>query len=44
MKHFPPDTTYLIVSDDIDWCKMNFKGDNFFFSVFTIVLHAQYYQ
>ncbi|WP_304246933.1 alpha-1,2-fucosyltransferase [Parabacteroides gordonii] len=32
MKHFPPDTTYLIVSDDIDWCKMNFKGDNFFFS------------
>ena len=32
MKHFPPDTTYLIVSDGIDWCKMNFKGDNFFFS------------
>lgn len=32
MKHFPLNTTYLIVSDDIDWCKMNFKGDNFFFA------------
>ncbi len=25
------DQRYLVVSDDIDWCKENFKGDNFIF-------------
>lgn len=25
------DKKYLIISDDIDWCKRNFKGANFYF-------------
>ena len=25
------DKKYLIISDDIDWCKKHFKGENFFF-------------
>lgn len=26
------DKKYLVISDDIDWCKKHFKGNNFFFS------------
>lgn len=25
------DKKFLIISDDIEWCKLNFKGDNFYF-------------
>ena len=32
IQHFPPETYYLIISDDIDWCKQHFKGEHFFFS------------
>lgn len=32
IRHFPADTDFLIFSDDIDWCKQNFKGEHFFFS------------
>jgi len=31
MKYMPSDTKYLIFSNDIEWCKTNFKGENFFF-------------
>lgn len=31
MKMFPNEK-FLFVSDDIDWCKQNFAGDNIFFS------------
>ena len=32
MSNFPPDTVFLVVSDDIDWCREHFRGNNFFFS------------
>lgn len=32
MLFFPTNTDFLIVSDDIDWCKQHFKGEHFFFS------------
>lgn len=32
IRHFPPSTDFFIFSDDIDWCKQNFKGEHFFFS------------
>jgi hypothetical protein len=28
---FSDDTRFLVFSDDIQWCKENFKGDNFHF-------------
>lgn len=28
---FPSDTQFLIFSDDIEWCKENFRGDNYTF-------------
>lgn len=31
MTYFPKDTKYFIVSDDIEWCKSQFKGDIFTF-------------
>jgi hypothetical protein len=31
MSYFDKDTTFLIFSDDINWCKNNFLGDNFIF-------------
>lgn len=31
MSSMPGDTKYLIFSDDIEWCKSIFKGDQFFF-------------
>jgi hypothetical protein len=31
MKHFDDDTLFVVFSDDIDWCKSVFKGDNFIF-------------
>jgi hypothetical protein len=31
IKHFELDTTFLVFSDDIEWCKTIFKGDNFIF-------------
>lgn len=31
MLNMSPDTTYLIFSNDIMWCKSNFVGDNFVF-------------
>lgn len=31
MSNMPADTKYLIFSDDIEWCKSTFQGDNFFF-------------
>ena len=31
MKQLNPDTVYLVFSNDIDWCKNNFIGDNFIF-------------
>ena len=30
MKHFP-DTNFIVFSDDIQWCKENFKGEEFTF-------------
>lgn len=32
MSNFPPDTVFLVMSDDIDWCRKHFRGNNFFFS------------
>lgn len=32
MSNFPPDTVFLVMSDDIDWCRKHFRGTNFFFS------------
>lgn len=32
IKYLGKDKLYLIISDDIEWCKRKFKGDNFFFS------------
>ncbi|MCK4919702.1 MAG: alpha-1,2-fucosyltransferase [Bacteroidales bacterium] len=32
VKYFGNDKSYLIVSDDIEWCKAKFKGENFYFS------------
>jgi hypothetical protein len=29
------DTNFIFVSDDIEWCKNNFKGENIFFSEFN---------
>lgn len=31
MSVFPPDTDFLIISDDIAWCKKHFIGSRFFF-------------
>ena len=31
MSAFAPDTFFIILSDDIDWCKKHFKGKQFFF-------------
>jgi len=31
MDHFPKDSVFLIFSDDIEWCKTTFEGDNFVF-------------
>jgi hypothetical protein len=31
MSHFDDDTLFIVFSDDIDWCKSVFKGDNFVF-------------
>ena len=36
------DTKYVLVSDDIEWCKENFKGDEFIFSPFTNELEDLY--
>jgi hypothetical protein len=32
MNYFGKDNRFLIISDDIEWCKTKFKGDNYFFS------------
>mgnify|MGYP001192652400 CR=1 FL=1 len=32
MAEFPLDTKYLIITDTPDWCKKNFKGENFYFT------------
>jgi len=29
------ESNFIFVSDDIDWCKENFKGDNIYYSPFT---------
>jgi hypothetical protein len=31
INQFEKDTLFLIFSDDLDWCKENFKGENFIF-------------
>lgn len=31
MKMFPSDTLFIIFSDDVNWCKENFVGENLFF-------------
>ena len=31
IKQFDKDSNFLIFSDDIEWAKNNFKGDNFYF-------------
>lgn len=31
MSLFPPDTTFMIISDGIEWCKKHFKGKQFYF-------------
>ena len=31
LSKFPKDQKYVVTSDDIQWCKQNFKGDNFYF-------------
>lgn len=31
MTYFPSDSIYIFISDDIDWCKHNFIGDNYYF-------------
>jgi hypothetical protein len=31
MSYFPSTTRFYIISDDLDWCKANFKGDQFVF-------------
>lgn len=36
------DEKYLLISDDIDWCKENFIGDKFIFSPFTNELYDLY--
>lgn len=32
MKHFPENQLFIIFSDDVAWCKENFKGKNVFFA------------
>jgi len=32
INYFGPDKRYLIISDDIEWCKTKFRGNNYFFS------------
>ena len=29
------ESSFMIISDDLDWCKLHFEGDNIFFSDFT---------
>jgi hypothetical protein len=36
------DSVFIFVSDDIEWCKENFKGDNIFYSPFTSELDDLY--
>jgi hypothetical protein len=31
LKEFPEDTKFLVISDTMEWCKQNFKGDRFYF-------------
>lgn len=31
MSFFPSDTLFLVISDDIEWCKKYFRGSHFFF-------------
>jgi hypothetical protein len=31
INYFGKDKRYLLISDDIDWCKSKFKGSNFYF-------------
>ena len=31
IKQFPENSTFLVFSDDIEWCKQNFLGENFWF-------------
>jgi len=31
MKQFSPDTTFVVFSDDVNWCKEQFSGDNIWF-------------
>lgn len=32
MKHFASDTLFVFTSDDIEWCKKHFRGDNIYYS------------
>lgn len=32
INHIGKDSSFLIISDDLTWCKKNFKGDNFHFA------------
>lgn len=38
MKMFPQNSRFLIIGDDLDYCRRNFKGDNIFFMNGSTVL------
>ena len=44
MSYFPKDSHFLFISDDIAWCKANFKGDNYFFVEDSTPLEDLYIQ
>lgn len=44
IKRVGKDEKFLIISDDIDWCKKNFIGDNFYFSDYEKPLIDLYIQ
>ncbi len=44
MRYIGQETRFLIISDDINWCKKNFKGSNYFFTDNNTALEDLYLQ
>lgn len=42
MKMFPESTRFIFISDDLDYCKKNFKGENIFYMNNTSILQDMF--